>query len=41
MKNFNWTAISWHPRKRAGIIAYPMYWRLRRFPASQGDIEIK
>ena len=30
-------AISWHLRKQVGVIAYPMYKRLRRFPASQAD----
>ena len=25
----------WHLRKQIGVIAYPMYYHLRRFPASQ------
>ena len=29
--------ISWYLRKQVGVIAYPMYERLRRFPASQED----
>ena len=31
------TAISWYLRKQVWVIAYPMYWHLRRFPASQED----
>ena len=31
------TAISWHLRKQVGVIACPVYQRLRRFPASQED----
>ena len=34
---FKRTAISWHLLKQIGVIAYPMYYRLRRFPASQED----
>ena len=32
---FKRTAISWYLRKQVGVIAYPMNYRLRRFPASQ------
>ena len=35
--NYKRTAISWYLRKQVGVIAYPMYLRLRRFPASQED----
>ena len=35
--NYKRIAISWHLRKQIGVIAYPMYYRLRRFPASQED----
>ena len=35
--NYKRTAISWHLRKQIGVIAYPLYWCLGRFPASQED----
>ena len=35
--NYKRTAISWYLPKQVGVVAYPMYERLRRFPASQED----